>query len=211
LFHGLLDGLSWHPPSGGSEPARAQPRHPSGATMLPYPQMDWNGGGQSMRLWTIQRADRGEILIQKGRLFALWPSDPAWRTAYRWMAKQLQVRTGSSRLVPPAWSWHSWRAWQRVPDLECWQELLSDAEIAEVSWVEIEFVPPESMVLLSDYDVWTEMLEYFVAERPVPRSCVSQLFIPSARQAVSIQACTAEIRFEWVIDIRPVRFHQNLQ
>lgn len=113
-----------------------------------------------MILWTIQTLEAWKILNRDGGLRA----DPSrvedyWRPAYQWMAAQMRQRLDCqpSESSLPIWAWFQWHGeHKRRPDLR------SSAHLPKgTRGVRIEFEANETQVLLSDFELWHYVLNYW--------------------------------------------------
>lgn len=86
-------------------------------------------------------------------------ADPTFRSAYEWMSQQMTLRIGPrpTTVELPIWAWYQWRGErQRKPDLRAAGHL----EKGEKG-VRIEFKVNEQRALLSDFDLWHYVLNYW--------------------------------------------------
>jgi len=117
-----------------------------------------------MRLWTVQSAG----VWSKLRSTGLVRSDARrvlrrYRLAYKWMARQMEERLGSRPSVKalPLWAWYQWGgAACRKPDLRACGYMPKGE-----SCVRIEFEVSDRLVLLSDFDLWHYVLNYWYLPR----------------------------------------------
>ncbi len=113
-----------------------------------------------MILWTIQTAAAWHTWQQQQTLRAP-PQyvEPAFRPAYAWMVTQMVKRIGPKPKAVryPLWAWYQWRNdRKRRPDLR------SSAHLpAGQRGVRIEFEHPDTAALLSDFDLWHYVLNYW--------------------------------------------------
>jgi hypothetical protein len=153
------------------------------------------------RLWTFQALDSIRELRQTGILKARWSrysdSDPH-RLAYQWMSNQM-----GSTAYAPIWAWHSCGGYGRPPTLGVARSLLSDLEL-EAGIRTIEFECPKTMVLLSQYSPWNELLDRFMDNREQTRigPALEKRLFAVASDSKMIQATLPHLKTEWVIDIR---------
>jgi len=113
-----------------------------------------------MILWTIQNLSAWKMLQSRGCLQAsrsciqeqLYP-------AYRWMKSQMRQRLGKSPFPDcfPLWAWVQWQGCNKKrPDLR-FSGHMPSGEIG----VLIEFHAEAPEVLLSDFDLWHYVLNYW--------------------------------------------------
>jgi hypothetical protein len=79
--------------------------------------------------------------------------------AYDWMSREMEKRLGCrpSKGALPLWAWYQWNgAACRKPDLRCCGYLPRGE-----SCVRIEFQVDDRFVLLSDFDLWHYVLNYW--------------------------------------------------
>jgi len=116
-----------------------------------------------MRLWTIQPPVRLEHLAEVGIIHGSWKhvadhfdNDPSlrppglwdWADAYKWMVQQMAARMSKHSGNPPIW------AWPVKPDLRQYRWTW----MPEGWYVCIEFEVPGERVLLSDFELWHDVL-----------------------------------------------------
>jgi hypothetical protein len=114
-----------------------------------------------MILWTIQTEDALSKLEVDGMLRATGKNimEPSWVGPYQWMADQMEMR-----LAPPpepgcfpVWAWYQWENEnRRKPDLRAAGHLSKGQK-----GVRIEFESPDEAALLSDFDLWHYVLNYW--------------------------------------------------
>jgi len=115
---------------------------------------------RKLTLWTVQSAGAWAKLKQDGALRA----DARrilryYRGAYDWMSQEMERRLGyrPSKGALPLWAWYQWNgATCRRPDLRCSGYMPRDERC-----VRIEFDISERFVLLSDFDLWHYVLNYW--------------------------------------------------
>ncbi|MDH7578945.1 MAG: DUF3841 domain-containing protein, partial [Bacillota bacterium] len=116
--------------------------------------------GERMLLWTVQAYDFWEILQRDG-VYRTDPSlvDPDFLFAYQWLVDVMKQRIGNppEDYMFPVWAWYQWRGpKRRKPDLR------SGGFIGKrEKGVRIEFELEDSQVLLSDFDLWHFVLNYW--------------------------------------------------
>jgi hypothetical protein len=113
-----------------------------------------------MKLWTIQDLEVWEKLERRGRLrCSISKADKCDLPPYRWMASQMKKRIGPPYQpnALPLWAWYQWYGIaRRRPDLRA-GGLMTQGE-----WgVRIEIEVPDESVLLSDYELWHYVLNYW--------------------------------------------------
>ena len=113
-----------------------------------------------MILWTIQTLSARKMLQSTGYLQAIRSStEEHFRPAYRWMKDQMRQRLGKPPCAGcfPLWAWFQWHGFnKRRPDLR-FSGHLPRGETG----VLIEFHAEESEVLLSDFELWHYVLNYW--------------------------------------------------
>ena len=112
-----------------------------------------------MILWTIQRLDAWNKLQKSGVLSGRQQYvDPYFVTAYQWLVEQMKTRIGPppEADVFPIWAWYQWEGQKKKPDLRSGGHL-PKGELG----VSIEFEASENRVLLSDFDLWHYVLNYW--------------------------------------------------
>lgn len=178
----------------------AQPRLPGVARpdqdTAPIP-----GGprGPSMRLWTIQTLAAWEQLRRRGSLRGtLRCSEPSFRDAYAWMAAQMRVRLGPppARCRMPVWAWYQWSGCaRRKPDLRAAGHLPKGTP-----GVRLEIEAAEHQVLLSDFELWHHVLNYWY----LPESYSDQEAFDAALAAAGLSCFAAR-------PLPDVHFHDVMQ
>ncbi len=114
-----------------------------------------------MILWTIQTEEAWDQLQERGHLVATIDHimEESWISAYRWMANQMETRLGTppEDYCFPIWAWFQWQGIKRKrPDLR------SSGHLAKHDrGVRIEFECNEKAVLLSDFELWHYVLNYW--------------------------------------------------
>lgn len=114
-----------------------------------------------MILWTIQSIEAWNTLQAFGVLRAKREyAEGEFIPAYEWIAEQMEKRLGAQRPFPgalPIWAWYQWDGEKRKrPDLRS-RSFLSSGE----KGVRIEFEIPAEHVLLSDFNLWHYVLNYW--------------------------------------------------
>jgi hypothetical protein len=114
-----------------------------------------------MVIWSILNERAWGELQRKGRLRATpRHADQDFLPAYLWMAQQMERRLNVSRPsrdALPLWAWYQWEgAHRRKPDLRATGHLPKG-----VCGVRIECHVEEERVLLSDFDLWHYVLNYW--------------------------------------------------
>ncbi len=113
-----------------------------------------------MVLWTIQSIEAWRELQLSGYL-RVEPRyiDKYFLPSYTWMAKQMheRLRFRPSKDSLPLWAWYQWQgAKKRKPDLRSSGHLPKGEK-----GVRIEFEINDSLVLLSDFELWHYVLNYW--------------------------------------------------
>jgi hypothetical protein len=156
-----------------------------------------------MRLWSYQRSAVGEALARGAVLRGDWARvDSLWLPAYR----ELVRRRGWD--APPVWAWHSWAAWQDVPNDEAASSLLSESELAE-GVVRLVLDVPDPLALLSSYGVWNQIFDEMDEPLGPPEDLAAMwdaLF--DVREALPgclpIQATLPRLEPAWVVSCEPL-------
>ena len=118
-----------------------------------------------MTLWTIQSIAAWKILQREQVLFADQRySENLFLDAYRWMAKKMvrRIESESEIVSLPLWAWYQWEGKRRKPDLRS-SGYLSKGQRG----VRIEFEQSDKGVLLSDFELWHYVLNYWYLPRTV--------------------------------------------
>jgi hypothetical protein len=113
-----------------------------------------------MQLWTIQTENAWRSLHQRGYLRCR-RRDAAreFLRAYDWMAAQMIARIGrpANRISLPLWAWYQYETEvHRCPDLRRSAHLPRGTR-----GYRIEFTVPCNRVLLSDFELWHYVLNYW--------------------------------------------------
>lgn len=113
-----------------------------------------------MTLWTIQTIEAWNILERTGLLRTdLRYVDKTFLPAYQWLAEQMRMRIGPPPTdgALPVWAWYQWQ-WERrkKPDLRFGGHLPK-----EKRGVRIELAVDDKVVLLSDFELWHYVLNYW--------------------------------------------------
>jgi hypothetical protein len=114
-----------------------------------------------MILWTIQKEEAWEKLQELGYLVATIDNimEESWVSAYLWMTNQMKKRLGPPPYADcyPVWTWYQWEnAKRKRPDLRAGGHLSKNAR-----GVRIEFECHENSALLSDFELWHYVLNYW--------------------------------------------------
>ena len=118
-----------------------------------------------MTLWTIQSIAAWKILQREQVLFADQRySEALFLDAYKWMAKKMEYRIEPESEITslPLWAWYQWEGKRRKPDLRS-SGYLSKGQRG----VRIEFEQSDKGVLLSDFELWHYVLNYWYLPRTV--------------------------------------------
>ncbi len=117
-------------------------------------------------LYTIQHIDAYREMERTGVLRAsenFLMMDGAFRSAYGYMAEQLEKRVGKPPcgVHYPVWAWHTWEGKRGRRDLR-----FSGYAPRGTEMVQIEFEAEEGSFLLSDFDAWHLVLnDRYIGER----------------------------------------------
>jgi hypothetical protein len=113
-----------------------------------------------MTLWTIQAIEALNAIKTKGVLRSnSADADASFLPAYQWMSEQMRVRVGppSTDDALPLWAWYQWQdSRKRKPDLRFAGHLPKGKR-----GVCIEFEIDETQALLSDFELWHYVLNYW--------------------------------------------------
>lgn len=116
-----------------------------------------------MLLWTIQAVDAWKKFQQSGVLSGKRQYvDPYFLDAYQWLVEQMKTRIGPQPESDafPIWAWYQWEGRKKKPDLR------SGGYLPKGEWgVSIEFEVCDKRVLLSDFDLWHYVLNYWYLPR----------------------------------------------
>jgi len=114
----------------------------------------------AMQLWTIQTEEAWRALNQRGYLRCRRnDADRDFLPAYDWMVSQMLTRIGqpAKRVSLPIWAWYQYdNHRQKRPDLRH-STLLPPGTRGH----RIEFTIPDHDVLLSDFELWHYVLNYW--------------------------------------------------
>ena len=113
-----------------------------------------------MTLWTIQSIDAWKELQTSGilRCYDRFVENEDYE-AYKWMAKQMEKRIPVPRPgnAMPLWAWFQWEGeQQKRPDLRSSSHLPRGDR-----GVRIEFQIRDDWIILSDFDLWHYVLNYW--------------------------------------------------
>ena len=115
---------------------------------------------KNMILWTIQTEDAWSELQARGVLRATRQHvEKYFLGAYEWMIEQMERRLAPRprRNQYPLWAWRQWENEVRPkPDLRSGGHIPKGEK-----GVRIEFEIPDDLVLLSDFDLWHYVLNYW--------------------------------------------------
>lgn len=115
---------------------------------------------ERIRLWTIQLISAWEKLQKLGILRTdTHYADKNFIHAYKWMAKKTEERLGvrPSQNSLPLWAWYQWEGERkRKPDLRYKGHLFKGER-----GVRIEFEIEADKVVLSDFELWHYVLNYW--------------------------------------------------
>jgi hypothetical protein len=113
-----------------------------------------------MKLWTIQPVEFYDELIINGKIHCFEKNiDSHFNEPFSWMIAQMESRIGKrpNKSIYPIWSWYQYKnSESKRPDLRA-SGLLSKG----TKGVRIEFEKPESKILLSDFNLWHYVLNYW--------------------------------------------------
>jgi len=162
-----------------------------------------------MTLWTIQSLPAWTRLESRGVLVASSShGEKEFLPAYRWMRAQMRRRLGPppSAECFPLWAWSQWEnSGQRRPDLRSSGHLPRGE-----TGVLVELAVDEREALLSDFELWHYVLNYWY----LPRSEADEARFDALLASLGVRAPSevprrdrrfhAEVRESWVriFDIR---------
>jgi len=113
-----------------------------------------------MILWTIQTEAAWEQLINSGHLTGTIDYiEKSWISSYRWIMDRMKERVGNPPIENafPIWAWQQWEnANRKRPDLRSAGHLPKHEK-----GVRIEFYCHECAALLSDFELWHYVLNYW--------------------------------------------------
>jgi hypothetical protein len=113
-----------------------------------------------MVIWSILTQQAWDELQRRGRLQTnSCPADKEHMTAYTWMVDQMERRLTIPRPpedTMPIWVWSQWLGDRRRPDLRSSWHLPKGCR-----GVRAELKVEDKRVLLSDYDLWHYVLNYW--------------------------------------------------
>jgi len=150
-----------------------------------------------MELWTIQTEEAWRALNRNGYLRCRRSNaDRDFLPAYIWMASKMVARIGcptkSGSL--PLWAWYQYdNARQRRPDLRRSGHLPRGT-----CGYRIGFTIPDNQVLLSDFELWHYVLNYWYLPR-------------SERDAANFDSRYESLRCSWATPPRNQRINATIQ
>lgn len=103
-----------------------------------------------MKLWTIQPIETWELFNKQGYYHGTFEYIMEFPEAYDWMKKQLVIKIGINKEYYPVW------AWVQKPDLRTSGHLDKGKK-----GVLLELNVDENEVLISDFDLWHYVLNYW--------------------------------------------------
>ncbi len=113
-----------------------------------------------MLIWSILTQQAWCELQRRGRLRATRRRIPKdFLCPYLWMVEQMQRRLATPRPTKqamPIWAWYQWEGQRRKPDLRSSGHLPRDEQ-----GVRLELEVAAERVLLSDFDLWHYVLNYW--------------------------------------------------
>ena len=117
-----------------------------------------------MVIWSILTQQAWEELQRKGRLRATTRhAEEDYMAAYVWMGRQMERRLATPRPSKdsmPVWVWWQWWGDRRRPDLRASGHLPKG-----VGGVRVECRVGDDRVLLSDFELWHYVLNYWYLPR----------------------------------------------
>jgi hypothetical protein len=117
-----------------------------------------------MQLWTIQPIEWYKKLLDNGIIYGdkqqiEWIKEIEFDYAYQWLIGEMNLRIGSipNKNSYPIWAWNQYHnSKQKRPDLRSTGFLPKGAK-----GVRIELEKPAKEVLLSDFNLWMHVLNYW--------------------------------------------------
>jgi hypothetical protein len=113
-----------------------------------------------MKLWTIQPLEFYNKLISDGEIHSSEKyAESDFNDAYKWIIKQMENRIGQrpNKNNYPIWAWYQYNnVKSKRPDLRTSGFLPKGTK-----GVRIEFEKPENKILLSDFNLWHFVLNYW--------------------------------------------------
>jgi len=117
-------------------------------------------------LWTIQTEKAWQVLQDKGILRTkskfvehdrITDNGYSTRKAYQWLSSEMFHRIGPApaNIKYPLWAWYQWNWDKNIPDLRSHHLLKGE------KGVRIKFEVDDDKVLLSDFDAWHFVLNYW--------------------------------------------------
>lgn len=171
-----------------------------------------------MQLWTFQSIDAYRVLQKDGRLIcditqSNFADLPEFVRAYNWMAEQMALRIPKPEdATYPIWAWKRWGGHEKCPDIR-----ITDFKYRNTDEVLLTLDVPDSLVLLSDFDLWHNVLnnsiitsddvefDYFYEKADEWEKCEMQKRtwpLIFSTQGEYLQACLWELKIEWVQGIK---------
>jgi len=152
-----------------------------------------------MVLWTTQSIEAWEILCKSGKLHCdNRLSDHEYAHAYEWMAEQMYKRVLFPQAAGafPLWAWYQWGGERRKkPDLRSSGHLPRGSE-----GVRIEFELKDSFVLLSDFELWHYVLNYWYLPASV-----------AGGEAFEAESTEKGLSFYETKPLADLRYHRQIQ
>lgn len=112
------------------------------------------GKNEMQRAWTIQTLAAWETLRERGVLYGDGRRViKDWRSAYKWMMKQMKKRLSGYKGGWPIWAWVQWMGDSPRPDLRCSAHLPRGTH-----GVCLELFVDSDRLLLHDFDAWHSVL-----------------------------------------------------
>jgi len=142
-----------------------------------------------MVIWSVVTAQAWEELQKKGRLEAKsCHVDTDWLAAYTWMVSQMEHRLTipkPSADTMPIWAWWQWWGDRRRPDLRAGWHLPKGTR-----GVRVELRVKNDRVLLSDFDLWHYVLNYWYLPKTEEHGVSFEKKL--ARAGLSVFGCNHE-------------------
>ncbi|WP_050477161.1 DUF3841 domain-containing protein [Herbaspirillum rhizosphaerae] len=155
-----------------------------------------------MKLLTFQLAQREAALTSGERYVVPWTCvEQAWLPAYRWLVAVWEGRSGEAVNSAPVWCWQ--RLAGDVSVADCALELFSEAD-RQAGILMLELDVPPSMVLLSSYSAWNDLLYGLIGNGDVPagEACRSMFDVGHLDDGNdAVQAIIPFIEPAWIISM----------
>ena len=147
-----------------------------------------------MKLWTIQPIEFYNRLIIDGEIHSSEKyAESDFNDAYKWIVKQMENRIGNRPNVNiyPIWAWYQYKnVKSKRPDLRTSGFLPKGTK-----GVRIEFEKPETEILLSDFNLWHFVLNYWhIADNKKQESEFDELIKTSSLKFTDKEKYTLKLK-----------------